>query len=191
MKKINLAAVAADDTSSYPPPFDAPCNGQTCQRLARSQGLTLFGVNLTVIPPGGWSSQRHWHSHEDEFVWMVEGELTLVTNSGEEILRPGDCAAFKAGDPDGHHLVNKSNRPRQSSRDRQFRPPRPMCLLRHRHGRRTRSGRLQPSRWHAVSAQGTVDQRRSVESAPLSGRHVPNATPQSGNTTPTCFCLRR
>lgn len=111
MKKINLAAVAADDTSSYPPPFDAPCNGQTCQRLARSQGLTLFGVNLTVIPPGGWSSQRHWHSHEDEFVWMVEGELTLVTNSGEEILRPGDCAAFKAGDPDGHHLVNKSNRP--------------------------------------------------------------------------------
>jgi hypothetical protein len=64
-----------------------------------------------VIPPGGWSSQRHWHSHEDEFVWVVEGELTLVTNAGEEILRTGDCAAFKAGDPDGHHLVNRSDRP--------------------------------------------------------------------------------
>jgi uncharacterized cupin superfamily protein len=73
--------------------------------------LTLFGVNLTVIEPGAWSSQRHWHSHEDEFVWVVEGELTLVTDAGEEILRPGDCAAFKRGDPDGHHLINKSGRP--------------------------------------------------------------------------------
>jgi len=105
MKKIDLSTVAVDYPSSYPPPFDEPCKGQTCQRLGRSQGLTLFGVNLTVIPAGGWSSQRHWHSHEDEFVWLVEGELTLVTDAGEEILRPGDCAAFKAGDPDGHHLV--------------------------------------------------------------------------------------
>jgi uncharacterized cupin superfamily protein len=111
MKKIDLSAVAVDYPSSYPPPFDEPCKGQTCQRLGRSQGLTLFGVNLTVIPPGGWSSQRHWHSHEDEFVWVVEGELTLVTDSGEEILHPGDCAAFKAGEPDGHHLVNRSDRP--------------------------------------------------------------------------------
>ena len=111
MKKIDLSAVAVDSSSGYPVPFNEPCEDQKCQRVARSQGLTLFGVNLTVIPPGGWSSQRHWHSHEDEFVWIVEGELTLVTNSGEELLRPGDCAAFKAGDPDGHHLVNKSDRP--------------------------------------------------------------------------------
>ena len=111
MKKINLSAVAVGGGSNYPPPFDQPCNGQTSQRLGRSQGLTLFGVNLTVIPPGEWSSQRHWHSHEDEFVWVVEGELTLVTDAGDETLRPGDCAAFKAGDPDGHHLVNKSDRP--------------------------------------------------------------------------------
>ena len=111
MKKIDLAKVAVDSQSSYPPPFNEPCDGQLCKRLARSQGLTRFGVNLTVIPPGCWSSQRHWHSHEDEFVWVVEGELTLVTNAGEEILRAGDCAAFKAGDPDGHHLVNKSARP--------------------------------------------------------------------------------
>jgi uncharacterized cupin superfamily protein len=111
MKKIDLSAVAIDRGSSYPSPFDRPCVGQTYQRLGRSQGLTLFGVNLSTIPPGGWSSQRHWHSHEDEFVWVVEGELTLVTDAGEETLRPGDCAAFKAGDADGHHLVNKSDRP--------------------------------------------------------------------------------
>jgi uncharacterized cupin superfamily protein len=111
MKKIDLSAIAVEDGSSYPPPFDQQCKGQTCQRLGRSQGLTLFGVNLSVIPPGVWSSQRHWHSHEDKFVWVVEGELTLVTTAGEETLRPGDCAAFKAGDPDGHHLVNRSDRP--------------------------------------------------------------------------------
>lgn len=111
MKKLDLSTITVDVQSSYPRPFDEPCSGQTCQRLARSQGLTQFGVNLTVIPPGGWSSQRHWHSHEDEFIWVVAGELTLVTNAGEETLRSGDCAAFKAGDPDGHHLVNRSNRP--------------------------------------------------------------------------------
>lgn len=110
MKKIRLSTVAVDDQASYPAPFDQPCSGQSCQRLGRVQGLTLFGVNLTVIPPGGWSSQRHWHSHEDEFVWVVEGELWLVTDAGEEILGPGDCAAFKAGDPNGHHLVNRSER---------------------------------------------------------------------------------
>jgi len=111
MKKIDLSAVAVGYPSSYPSPFDEPCKDQKCQRLGFAHGLTHFGVNLTVIPPGSWSSQRHWHSHEDEFVWVVEGELTLVTNSGEETLRTGDCAAFKAGDPDGHHLVNKSDRP--------------------------------------------------------------------------------
>jgi uncharacterized cupin superfamily protein len=110
MKKIDLAAVPAETGSTYPHPFDTPCSSQSCQRLARYAGLTLFGVNLTVIEPGAWSSQRHWHSHEDEFVWVLEGELTLVTDSGEEILRAGDCAAFRRGDADGHHLVNKSGR---------------------------------------------------------------------------------
>jgi uncharacterized cupin superfamily protein len=96
---------------SYPAPFDAACLNQATQRLARYAGLTQFGVNLTVIGPGAWSSQRHWHSHEDELVWVLEGELTLVTNAGEELLRAGDCAAFKLADPDGHHLINKSSRP--------------------------------------------------------------------------------
>jgi uncharacterized cupin superfamily protein len=111
MKQLDLSAIAAETGSSYPPPFDQPCLGQSCQRLGRHAGLTRFGVNLTVIEPGAWSSQRHWHSHEDEFVWVVEGELTLVTDAGEEVLRAGQCAAFRRGDPDGHHLVNKSGRP--------------------------------------------------------------------------------
>ena len=111
MKKIDLATIPLEAPSPYPAPFNAPCEGQRSQRLARTQGLNRFGVNRTVIPPGGWSSQRHWHSHEDEFVWVLEGELTLVTDAGEEVLRAGDSAAFKAGDPDGHHLINRSGRP--------------------------------------------------------------------------------
>lgn len=108
MKRINPASVPADRGSNYPAPYDQPCAGRARQRFGRSHGLTQFGVNLTVIPPGCWSSQRHWHSHEDEFVWVIEGELTLVTDRGEEVLHAGDCAAFPAGDQDGHHLVNKS-----------------------------------------------------------------------------------
>jgi uncharacterized cupin superfamily protein len=109
LKKLDLAVIPQESGCNYPPPFDAPCLGATWRRLGRAAGLTAFGVNLSRIPPGVWSSQRHWHSHEDEFVLVVEGELTMVTDSGEDILRPGDCAAFKAGDPDGHHLINRSN----------------------------------------------------------------------------------
>src|ERR1700679_305492 len=110
MKKINLSMVPAQTGSTYPSPFDEPCQAQSCRRLARFAGLTQFGVNLTTIEAGAWSSQRHWHSHEDEFIWVLEGELTLVTDAGEETLRAGDCAAFKFGEADGHHLVNKSGR---------------------------------------------------------------------------------
>jgi uncharacterized cupin superfamily protein len=109
-KKIDLSAVPVQSGCNYPFPFDQPCNDQSTQRLARHADLTSFGVNLTVIESGTWSSQRHWHSHEDEFVWVLEGELTLVTDGGDEVLRAGDCAAFRRGDPDGHHLVNKSSR---------------------------------------------------------------------------------
>jgi uncharacterized cupin superfamily protein len=74
-------------------------------------GLTQFGVNLLRMGPGTWSSQRHWHTEEDEFLWVLEGEVMLVTEKGEELLRAGDCAGFKAGVADGHHLQNRSNRP--------------------------------------------------------------------------------
>jgi uncharacterized cupin superfamily protein len=111
MKKIDFSTVPLQTGSNYPAPFNLACNDQSTQPLGRHAGLTVFGVKLTVIGPGAWSSQRHWHSHEDEFIWVVQGELTLVTNAGEEMLSAGDCAAFRRGDPDGHHLINKSGRP--------------------------------------------------------------------------------
>ena len=111
MRKVDLSAVPHQVGSSYPPPYDADCSHQISRRIARHAGLTQFGVNFTVLEPGAWSSQRHWHSHDDEFVWVLDGEVTLVTDSGEELLRSGDCAAFKRGDPDGHHLINRSDRP--------------------------------------------------------------------------------
>jgi uncharacterized cupin superfamily protein len=110
MRKLDLAAVPTESGCNYPAPFDRPCLGATWKRLGNAGGLTQFGVNISRLPPGVWSSQRHWHSHEDEFVYVLEGELVLVTETGEEVLRPGDCAAFKAGDEEGHHLVNRSSR---------------------------------------------------------------------------------
>ena len=109
MKKIDLSIVPAESGGTYPSPFDEPCRAQSCQRLARYAGLTQFGVNVTVIATGAWSSQRHWHSHEDEFVWVLDGELTLVTDAGEETLRAGDCAAFAKNTGNGHHMINRSD----------------------------------------------------------------------------------
>jgi len=108
MPKIDIAAVPARPGSGYPPPFDAPCAARTRRRLGDAGGLRDFGVNLMNLPPGSWSSQRHWHSAEDEFVYVLEGEVVLVTDAGEETLRAGDCAGFKAGVKDGHHLQNRS-----------------------------------------------------------------------------------
>ncbi|MFO1069725.1 MAG: cupin domain-containing protein [Geminicoccaceae bacterium] len=110
MVKLALADVPVRTGTGYPPPFDRPLLTRQHQRLADAAGLTRIGVHLVRIPPGGWSSQRHWHSHEDELVFMLEGELVLVTDAGEEILRPGEFAAWKAGVPDGHHLQNRSDR---------------------------------------------------------------------------------
>jgi uncharacterized cupin superfamily protein len=109
-KRINLNAVPVVTGSGYPAPFDAPCAARARQRLGDAAGLSDFGVNLLRLAPGVWSSQRHWHSAEDEFVYVLEGEVVLVTDSGEEILRAGDCAGFKAGIKDGHHLQNRSAR---------------------------------------------------------------------------------
>ncbi|HTI66386.1 MAG TPA: cupin domain-containing protein [Caulobacteraceae bacterium] len=110
MKKIDLDAAPTRFGTAYPPPFDAPCSARRRWKLGDAAGLTQFGVNLLRLPAGAWSSQRHWHTAEDEFVWVLEGEVVLVTDAGEEVLGPGDCAGFKAGDPDGHHLQNRSGR---------------------------------------------------------------------------------
>lgn len=108
-KKLNLAAIPTAIGSGYPAPFDAPCKRRERKQLGDAASLTQFGVNLLRLPPGEWSSQRHWHTAEDEFVYVVAGEVMLVTDSGEEVLRAGDCAGFKAGDPSGHHLQNRSS----------------------------------------------------------------------------------
>src|SRR5260370_24740102 len=109
-KRIELTKLPVVTGSGYPAPFDLPCAARARQRLGDAAGLTDFGVNLLRLPPGAWSSQRHWHSAEDEFVFIVEGEVVLVTDAGEELLRSGDCAGFKAGVKDGHHLQNQSAR---------------------------------------------------------------------------------
>ncbi len=94
--------------SSYPEPFAKAVAGREKRALGDAVGLKNFGVNLVRLPPGAVSSQRHWHSRQDEFVYVVDGELTLVTESGEQILGPGMAAGFPAGVRDGHHLINRS-----------------------------------------------------------------------------------
>jgi uncharacterized cupin superfamily protein len=107
-KKLNLAAVPTRVGTAYPPPYDTPCRERSRLRLGAGAELTQFGVNLLRLQPGVWSSQRHWHAREDEFVYVLEGEVVLVTNAGEETLVAGDSAGFKAGEADGHHLQNRS-----------------------------------------------------------------------------------
>lgn len=109
MPRIDLSAVPERRGSGYPRPFDAPCAQRIRQRLGDAGGLRDFGVNLMRVPPGGWSSQRHWHSDEDEFVYVLEGELVMIEDGGETVLRAGDCAAFPKNSGNGHHLVNRSD----------------------------------------------------------------------------------
>jgi uncharacterized cupin superfamily protein len=109
MPKIDPTTAVRGTGSRYPAPFDAPCKARAWLRIGDAAGLTQFGVNLVRLPPGAWSSQRHWHSHEDEFVHVLHGELVLVSDAGEETLRPGDCAGFKAGVRDGHCFQNRAD----------------------------------------------------------------------------------
>ena len=107
-KRIDTVALKPVVGTLYPPPFDEPCRARERTRLGDAAGLTQYGVNLLRLPPGAWSSQRHWHSTEDELVVMLEGEVVLVTDAGEETLTAGDCAGFKAGVTDGHCFQNRS-----------------------------------------------------------------------------------
>jgi uncharacterized cupin superfamily protein len=112
MKKIDIAAAPISSGSKYPEPLAAPCRDKLRRRLSRAAGLKEIGVNLLELQPGAWSSQRHWHTGAEEFVYVLEGEVVLVTDAGEEILRAGECAAFRAGHPeDAHHLQNRGSAP--------------------------------------------------------------------------------
>jgi uncharacterized cupin superfamily protein len=109
MPKIDLASAPVRTGTGYPAPHDAPCRMRHRLQLGNAAGLSQFGVNLLTLKPGVWSSQRHWHHQEDEFVYILSGEVVLITDAGEEVLKAGDCAGFPANDGNGHHLVNRSN----------------------------------------------------------------------------------
>ena len=107
---IAATDIASRTGSSYPLPFRKPVETRSKRRIGDHFGLTKYGVNYVELPPGAWSAQRHWHTHEDELVLVLEGELVLVTEAGEQLLTPGMVAGFPAGEPSGHHLVNRSDR---------------------------------------------------------------------------------
>ena len=110
MPKVDIASIELDTRSGYPEPYRQVTIGRERKRLGNAIGLDQFGVNLSRLKPGAQSSQRHWHANEDEFVYILEGEVVLHEDSGETVLRPGDAAGWKAGVPDGHCLINRSAR---------------------------------------------------------------------------------
>ena len=110
MPKIDIDKVKIDTYTGYPEPFRQAVAGRERKRLGNAVGLDQFGVNLSRLKPGAASSQRHWHQNEDELVYMLEGELVLVEDGGETVLRPGDAAGWKAGVANGHCLINRTQR---------------------------------------------------------------------------------
>ena len=108
---LDPATVAVKTGTSYPEPFRSMVGERRKRALGDALGLTNYGVNLVELPPGAMSSMRHWHSRQDEFVYVLEGELTLITDAGEQLLRAGMAAGFAAGSGDGHHLINRSDAP--------------------------------------------------------------------------------
>ena len=166
---LDPQAVPARRGSSYPAPFRAEVETREKRPLGDALGLSQFGVNLVLLPPGCWSSQRHWHTHEDEFVYVLEGELTLVTDAGEQLLRPGMAAGFPG---------------RQGRRPPSDQPHRPAGRLsRGRHApRRRRRGRLFRHR-HGGPASGRRPGLRQEERRALRTSHpaAPENAPQGGN----------
>lgn len=110
MPKIDIASVPKYTGSVYPEEFTKVVEGRVRQRLGDAAGLTQFGVNLSRLPPGVASSLRHWHEREDELVFILEGEVVLVEDGGETVLKTGDAAAWKANSGNGHQLINRSAR---------------------------------------------------------------------------------
>jgi uncharacterized cupin superfamily protein len=110
MPKVDISKAKVRTGTNYPPQFQNVVQGREKSVLGDLVGLSQFGVNLTRLKPGAASALRHWHENEDEFVYILEGELVLIEDEGETLLRPGDAAGFKAGVANGHHLINKTQR---------------------------------------------------------------------------------
>ena len=110
MPKIDLESIEQTNRTGYPAPFNENVAGRWVRRLSPASGLTDFGVSHVVLKPGAWSSQRHWHDGEDEFVVMMEGQAVLVEDEGRTVLVAGDLVAFPKGTGNGHHLRNESDR---------------------------------------------------------------------------------
>jgi len=110
MPKIDIASLPVDTVTNYPDPFRKALAGRGRRRLGNAVGLSQFGVNLTTLKPRAWSSQRHWHRNEDEFIYVLAGELILCEDRGETVLKEGDAAGWKAGGGNGHCLINRSQR---------------------------------------------------------------------------------
>lgn len=109
MPRIDVDSVPVKTGSIYPAPYGAQMAGRSSLRLGQAGGLTQFGANLVVLEPGARSSLRHWHQNEDEFVMVTDGTVMLVEDGGETEMTPGDCAAFPAGDANGHCFINRSD----------------------------------------------------------------------------------
>ena len=108
---LDPSTVEPRTTSMYPEPYRSRVLPREKRALGDALGLTKFGVNLTTLPPGKESSMRHWHTHEEEFVFVLSGEVVLRTDAGEQVLKAGHCAGFPLGTSDGHQLVNRSSAP--------------------------------------------------------------------------------
>jgi uncharacterized cupin superfamily protein len=108
MPKIDVAKLAVDTRTNYPVPFDRVVLGRERKRLGNAVGLDQFGVNLTTLKPGAASALRHWHENEDELVYILQGEVVLIEDDGETLLKPGDAAGFRANSRIGHQLVNRT-----------------------------------------------------------------------------------
>jgi uncharacterized cupin superfamily protein len=105
---LDPRTIGAANRSGYPEPYRSRVLPRSKRRIGDALGLTRIGINYTVLPAGKESSMRHWHTHEDEFVFVLEGEVVLRTQAGEQLLTAGMCAGFPAGVEDGHHLINRS-----------------------------------------------------------------------------------
>ena len=110
MPKIDVAKIPVDTLNRYPDPFWQPTEGRERKRLGNEVGLSQFGVNITTLKPGVWSAQRHWHRNEDEFIYVLEGEIVLCEDHSEIVLKPGDAAGFKANSGNGHCLINRTQK---------------------------------------------------------------------------------